>query len=107
MTQAAVSELDKRVPGRCCTVHRSAPGLGSTTVRISCSRPACAPALRHDPIAALSTGPEQGGRLGHTSLAAPLTASLLDWGEHIVWDTGHWNAWRANPRIAAVCRSTA
>ncbi|MFE9469237.1 hypothetical protein ACFYNW_37520 [Streptomyces virginiae] len=42
MTQAAVSELDERVPGRRWTVRLDAAGRGSTAVRISCSRPACA-----------------------------------------------------------------
>ncbi|WP_435609691.1 hypothetical protein [Streptomyces sp. C10-9-1] len=42
MTQAAVSELDERVPGRRWTVRLDAPGRGSAAVRISCSRPACA-----------------------------------------------------------------
>lgn len=41
MTQAAVSELDERVPGRRWTVRLDAAGRGSTAVRISCSRPAC------------------------------------------------------------------
>ncbi|MGW7315504.1 hypothetical protein [Streptomyces sp. NPDC054854] len=42
MTQAAVSEPDERVPGRRWTVRLDAAGRGSTAVRISCSRPACA-----------------------------------------------------------------
>ncbi|MER6103728.1 hypothetical protein ABT115_15725 [Streptomyces sp. NPDC001832] len=42
MTQAAVSELDERVPGRRWTVRLDAAGRGSAAVRISCSRPACA-----------------------------------------------------------------
>ncbi|GKQ34736.1 hypothetical protein [Streptomyces sp. A012304] len=42
MTQAAVSELDERVPGRRWTVRLDAVGRGSAAVRISCSRPACA-----------------------------------------------------------------
>ncbi|MDX3538663.1 hypothetical protein PV721_30840, partial [Streptomyces sp. MB09-01] len=42
MTQAAVSELDERVPGRRWTVRLDAAGRGSTAVRVSCSRPACA-----------------------------------------------------------------
>ncbi|MEV7416053.1 hypothetical protein [Streptomyces sp. NPDC089919] len=42
MTQAAVSELDERVPGRRWTVRLDPVGRGSTAVRISCSRPACA-----------------------------------------------------------------
>ncbi|MFJ3880784.1 hypothetical protein ACIPW5_25420 [Streptomyces sp. NPDC090077] len=42
MTQPAVSELDERVPGRRWTVRLDAAGRGSTAVRISCSRPACA-----------------------------------------------------------------
>ncbi|MGW4823704.1 hypothetical protein ACWEP4_33360 [Streptomyces sp. NPDC004227] len=41
MTQAAVSELDERVPGRRWTVRLDAAGRGSAAVRISCSRPAC------------------------------------------------------------------
>ncbi|MEU6803239.1 hypothetical protein [Streptomyces neyagawaensis] len=42
MTQAAVSELDERVPGRRWTVRLDAAGQGSGAVRVSCSRPACA-----------------------------------------------------------------
>lgn len=42
MTQAAVSELDERVPGRRWTVRLDAAGRGSAAVRLSCSRPACA-----------------------------------------------------------------
>ncbi|MEU9032593.1 hypothetical protein AB0D46_34835 [Streptomyces sp. NPDC048383] len=42
MTQAAASELDERVPGRRWTVRLDAAGRGSTAVRVSCSRPACA-----------------------------------------------------------------
>ncbi|MEW2623605.1 hypothetical protein [Streptomyces sp. NPDC048106] len=42
MTQAAVSELDERVPGRRWTVRLDAASRGSAAVRISCSRPACA-----------------------------------------------------------------
>ncbi|MFJ2736148.1 hypothetical protein [Streptomyces sp. NPDC087317] len=42
MTQAAVSELDERVPGRRWTVRLDAAGRGSGAVRVSCSRPACA-----------------------------------------------------------------
>ncbi|MFJ2263668.1 hypothetical protein ACIOKD_36150 [Streptomyces sp. NPDC087844] len=42
MTQPVVSELDERVPGRRWTVRLDAAGRGSTAVRISCSRPACA-----------------------------------------------------------------
>jgi hypothetical protein len=42
MTQAAVSELDERVPGRRWTVRLDAADRGSAAVRISCSRPACA-----------------------------------------------------------------
>ncbi|WP_331753880.1 hypothetical protein [Streptomyces sp. NBC_00826] len=42
MTQAAGSELDERVLGRRWTVRLDAAGRGSTAVRISCSRPACA-----------------------------------------------------------------
>jgi hypothetical protein len=42
MTQAAVGELDERVPGRRWTVRLDAAGRGSAAVRISCSRPACA-----------------------------------------------------------------
>ncbi|GAA2485929.1 hypothetical protein GCM10010393_16290 [Streptomyces gobitricini] len=42
MTQAAVSELDDRVPGRRWTVRLDAAGRGSAAVRVSCSRPACA-----------------------------------------------------------------
>ncbi|MGA5442438.1 hypothetical protein ACPCKW_23375 [Streptomyces griseoincarnatus] len=42
MTQAAVSELDERVPGRRWTVRLDAAGRGTAAVRISCSRPACA-----------------------------------------------------------------
>ncbi|MFF3015460.1 hypothetical protein [Streptomyces sp. NPDC057939] len=41
MTQAAVGELDERVPGRRWTVRLDAAGRGSTAVRVSCSRPAC------------------------------------------------------------------
>lgn len=41
MTQAAVSELDERVPGRRWTVRLDAASRGSAAVRISCSRPAC------------------------------------------------------------------
>ncbi|MFF1561023.1 hypothetical protein [Streptomyces sp. NPDC058279] len=41
MTQAGVSELDERVPGRRWTVRLDAAGRGSTAVRISCSRPGC------------------------------------------------------------------
>ncbi|MFF1561838.1 hypothetical protein [Streptomyces sp. NPDC058279] len=41
MTQAVVSELDERVPGRRWTVRLDAAGRGSTAVRISCSRPGC------------------------------------------------------------------
>ncbi|MFF4645858.1 hypothetical protein [Streptomyces sp. NPDC001389] len=41
MTQAAVSELDERVPGRRWTVRLDAAGRGSAAVRITCSRPAC------------------------------------------------------------------
>ncbi|MFC8273810.1 hypothetical protein ACFUJR_15055 [Streptomyces sp. NPDC057271] len=51
MTQAAVSELDERVPGRRWTVRLDAAGRGSTAVRISCSRPACAE-QRHPSAAA-------------------------------------------------------
>ncbi|MGW2488852.1 hypothetical protein ACWCV9_16800 [Streptomyces sp. NPDC001606] len=42
MTQAAVSELEERVPGRRWTVRMDPVGRGSATVRVSCSRPACA-----------------------------------------------------------------
>ncbi|MEU3607506.1 hypothetical protein AB0E83_18995 [Streptomyces sp. NPDC035033] len=42
MTQAVVSELDERVPGRQWTVRLDAVVRGSTAVRVSCSRPACA-----------------------------------------------------------------
>ncbi|MGY4967475.1 hypothetical protein [Streptomyces sp. 900105245] len=42
MTQATVSELDERVPGRRWTVRLDAASRGSAAVRISCSRPACA-----------------------------------------------------------------
>lgn len=42
MTQAAVSELDERVPGRRWTVRLDAAGRGRAAVRVSCSRPACA-----------------------------------------------------------------
>ncbi|MFE7467088.1 hypothetical protein ACFU6R_23725 [Streptomyces sp. NPDC057499] len=42
MTQAVVSELDERVPGRRWTVRLDAVDRSSTTVRVSCSRPACA-----------------------------------------------------------------
>ncbi|MGW7356240.1 hypothetical protein ACWGI0_06090 [Streptomyces sp. NPDC054802] len=42
MTQAAVSELEERVPGRRWKVRLDAAGRGSLAVRISCSRPACA-----------------------------------------------------------------
>ncbi|MGW1784544.1 hypothetical protein ACWCQQ_36330 [Streptomyces sp. NPDC002143] len=42
MTQAAVRELDERVPGRRWTVRLDAAGRGSGAVRISCGRPACA-----------------------------------------------------------------
>jgi hypothetical protein len=42
MTQATVSELDERVPGRRWTVRLDAVGRGSAAVRVSCSRPSCA-----------------------------------------------------------------
>ncbi|MFF1405097.1 hypothetical protein [Streptomyces sp. NPDC058294] len=42
MRQAAMSELDERVPGRRWTVRLNAASRGSAAVRISCSRPACA-----------------------------------------------------------------
>jgi len=42
MKQAAVSELDERVPGRRWTVRLDAASRGSAVVRISCSCPACA-----------------------------------------------------------------
>ncbi|GGQ53873.1 hypothetical protein [Streptomyces asoensis] len=42
MTQASVSELNERVPGRRWTVRLDAAGRGSAEVRVSCSRPACA-----------------------------------------------------------------
>ncbi|MEU5275042.1 hypothetical protein AB0G87_01335 [Streptomyces asoensis] len=42
MTQASVSELNERVPGRRWTVRLDAAGRGSAGVRVSCSRPACA-----------------------------------------------------------------
>ncbi|MEU7021053.1 hypothetical protein ABZ990_10420 [Streptomyces sp. NPDC046203] len=51
MTQAAMSELDERVPGRRWTVRLDAAGRGSAAVRISCSRPACAE--QHHPSAAV------------------------------------------------------
>ncbi|MEV0282144.1 hypothetical protein AB0I22_38035 [Streptomyces sp. NPDC050610] len=51
MTQAAVSELDERVPGRRWTVRLDAAGRGSAAVRVSCSRPACAE-TRHASAAA-------------------------------------------------------
>lgn len=42
MAEATASELDERVQGRRWTVRLDAAGRGSTTVRISCSRPSCA-----------------------------------------------------------------
>ncbi len=42
MTETAVEELDERVPGRWWTVRLDAVGRGSTAVRVTCSRPACA-----------------------------------------------------------------
>ncbi|MER7478110.1 hypothetical protein ABTX60_10685 [Streptomyces sp. NPDC126510] len=43
MTQASArSELDERVPGRRWTVRLDPVGRGSSEVRVSCSRPACA-----------------------------------------------------------------
>ncbi|MGW1429627.1 hypothetical protein ACWD6K_13545 [Streptomyces sp. NPDC002431] len=42
MTQAVVSELDERVPGRRWTVRLDAADRGGAAVRVSCSRPACA-----------------------------------------------------------------
>ncbi|MEU8762695.1 hypothetical protein [Streptomyces sp. NPDC048659] len=51
MTQAAVRELEERVPGRSWTVRLDASGRGGTAVRISCSRPACAE-QRHPSAAA-------------------------------------------------------
>ncbi|MFI2425374.1 hypothetical protein ACH5A7_14925 [Streptomyces sp. NPDC018955] len=42
MTQTAVDELGDRVPGRWWTVRLDAVGRGSTAVRVTCSRPACA-----------------------------------------------------------------
>ncbi|MFC8391522.1 hypothetical protein [Streptomyces sp. NPDC057238] len=42
MTQVAVGELGERVPGRWWTVRLDAVGRGSTAVRVTCSRPACA-----------------------------------------------------------------
>ncbi|MFJ4964589.1 hypothetical protein ACIP6P_19435 [Streptomyces sp. NPDC088729] len=42
MTQAAAGEMDERVLGRRWTVRLDAAGRGSTEVRLSCSRPACA-----------------------------------------------------------------
>lgn len=42
MTQAVVGEQGERVPGRWWTVRLDAVGQGSTAVRVTCSRPACA-----------------------------------------------------------------
>ncbi|MGW2179789.1 hypothetical protein ACWCXX_17150 [Streptomyces sp. NPDC001732] len=42
MMQAAESEPDERMPERRWTVRLDAAGRGSTAVRVSCSRPACA-----------------------------------------------------------------
>ncbi|MFF2010082.1 hypothetical protein ACFVWY_13535 [Streptomyces sp. NPDC058195] len=42
MTQAVVSELDERVPGRRWTVRLDPADRSGTAVRVSCSRPACA-----------------------------------------------------------------
>ncbi|MET9663085.1 hypothetical protein ABZY11_41205, partial [Streptomyces sp. NPDC006510] len=42
MTQATASELNERVLGRRWTVRLDAAGRSSATVRVSCSRPACA-----------------------------------------------------------------
>ena len=42
MTQAVVSDPGERVPGRWWTVRLDAVGRGSTAVRVTCSRPACA-----------------------------------------------------------------
>ncbi|MFD7685641.1 hypothetical protein [Streptomyces sp. NPDC059781] len=42
MTQAAVGDPGERVPGRWWTVRLDAVGRGSTAVRVTCSRPACA-----------------------------------------------------------------
>ncbi|MFF1547957.1 hypothetical protein ACFVYK_30590, partial [Streptomyces sp. NPDC058291] len=43
MTEAAASEQDERVRGRRWTVRLDAAERGSTAVRVSCSRPSCAP----------------------------------------------------------------
>ncbi|KIF03597.1 hypothetical protein PL81_23345 [Streptomyces sp. RSD-27] len=64
MTQAAVGGLDERVLGRRWTVRLDAVGRGSTAVRISCSRPACAD-QRHPSAAA-----------GRAAAAAHLRAHL-------------------------------
>ncbi|MFF9572045.1 hypothetical protein [Streptomyces sp. NPDC014685] len=42
MRKAPVSELDERMPGRRWTVRLDPVGRGGTSVRVSCSRPACA-----------------------------------------------------------------
>lgn len=42
MTQAVVGDPGERVPGRWWTVRLDAVGRGSTAVRVTCSRPACA-----------------------------------------------------------------
>ncbi|MGC0372592.1 hypothetical protein [Streptomyces sp. SAI-229] len=42
MTQAVVGDPGERVPGRWWTVRLDAVGRGGTTVRVTCSRPACA-----------------------------------------------------------------
>ncbi|PNG16950.1 hypothetical protein C1J00_39165, partial [Streptomyces cahuitamycinicus] len=65
MTQAAAgSELDERVPGRRWIVRLDPVGRGSSEVRVSCGRPACAE--RRLPSAAA----------GRTAAVAHLTAHL-------------------------------
>ncbi|MER6414595.1 hypothetical protein [Streptomyces humidus] len=51
MTEAVASERDERVPGRRWTVRLDAAERGSNAVRVTCSRPSCAPQRLPSPAA--------------------------------------------------------